>query len=72
MTIIAKDGWHTFALDGTNLNIISVYPNVVQKYAMLYRTNVSSGEHVCIIEIWEYGFEKKATTDVECTVYYLA
>lgn len=71
MTIIAKEGWHTFSLDGTNLNIISVYPNVVQKYAMLYRANISSSEHVCIIEIWEYGFEKRTTTDVECTVYYI-
>lgn len=70
MTIIAKEGWHTFALDGTNLNVVSVYPNVVQKYAMIYRLNNKSG-HVCLIEIWEYGFEKKATEDVECTVYYL-
>lgn len=70
MTIIVKDGWHTFAVDGTNLNIISVYPNVVQKYALLYRLNNLS-EHICMVEIWEYGFEKKTTIDVECTVYYL-
>ena len=70
MTIIAKDGWHTFALDGTNLNIVAVHPNVAQKYALLYRAGTAS-EYACIIEIWEYGFEKKATTDVECTVYYL-
>ena len=71
MTIIAEGGWHTFALDGKNLNIISVYPNIVQKYAMLYRSNTSSSEYICIIEIWEYGFEKRTTTDVECTVYYI-
>ena len=70
MTIIAEGGFHTFALNGTNLNIVAVYPNVVQKYAMLYRTNTTSG-HICLIEIWEYGFDKRTTTDVECTVYYI-
>lgn len=71
MTIIAKGGMHTFALDGTNLNIVSVYPNVVQKYAMLYSIGTASSDHTCIVEIWEYGFKQLTTTDVECTVYYI-
>lgn len=70
MTIIVKEGWHTFAVDGTNLKIVSVYPNVVQKYAMLYSVCTAS-DHICIVEIWEYGFEQLARTDVECTVYYI-
>ena len=70
MTIIAKGGMHTFALDGTNLNIVSVYPNVVQKYAMLYRAGTAS-DYNCLVEIWEYGFKQLSTTDVECTTYYI-
>lgn len=70
MTIIAKGGWHTFALDGTNLNIVSVYPNVGQKYAMLYRMGTAS-DYNCLVEIWEYGFKQQTTTDVECTAYYI-
>ena len=71
MTIIVEEGWHTFAVDGTNLNIVSVYPNVVQKYAMLYSVGTASSDHTCIIEIWEYGFKQLTTTDVECTAYYI-
>lgn len=71
MTIIAKEGWHTFAVDRTNLNIVSVYPNVVQKYAMLYSVCTASSDHICIVEIWEYGFKQLTTTDVECTAYYI-
>ena len=71
MTIIAKGGMHTFALDGKNLNIVSVYPNAVQKYAMLYSIGTASSDHTCIVEIWEYGFTQLATTDVECTAYYI-
>lgn len=70
MIIIAKGGWHTFALDGTNLNIVSVYPNAVQKYAMLYRIGTAS-DYKCLVEIWEYGFKQQTTTDVECTAYYI-
>ena len=70
MTIIAKGGMHTFAVDGKNLNIVSVYPNAVQKYAMLYRVGTAS-DYACIIEIWEYGFKQLTTTDVECTAYYI-
>ena len=70
MIIIAKGGWHTFALDGTNLNIVSVYPNAVQKYAMLYRMGTAS-DYNCLVEIWEYGFKQQTTTDVECTAYYI-
>ena len=70
MTIIVEGGWHTFAVDGTNLNIVSVYPNAVQKYAMLYREGTSS-DYNCLVEIWEYGFKQLSTTDVECTTYYI-
>lgn len=70
MTIIVEGGFHTFALDGTNLNIVSVYPNAVQKYAILYRVGTAS-DYACIVEIWEYGFKQLATTDVECTTYYV-
>ncbi len=71
MTIIAKGGMHTFALDGKNLNIVSVYPNVVQKYAMLYSVGTASSDHTCIVEIWEFGFTQLTKTDVECTAYYI-
>ena len=70
MTIIVEEGWHTFAVDGTNLNIVSVYPNTVQKYAMLYRVGTAS-DYSCTVEIWEYGFKQLSTTDVECIVYYI-
>ena len=70
MTIIVEGGWHTFAVDGTNLNIVSVYPNAVQKYAMLYRVGTAS-DYNYIVEIWEYGFKQLTTKDVECTVYYI-
>ena len=70
MTIIAKGGWHTFAVDGTNLNIVSVYPNAVQKYAMLYRVGTAS-DYNYIVEIWEWGFKQLTKTDVECIAYYI-
>lgn len=72
MTIIVKGGWHNFALDEKNLNIVSVYPNATQKYAMLYRVGTASNpNNKCIVEIWEYGFKQLTTKDVECTVYYI-
>ena len=71
MTIIVEEGWHTFAVDGTNLNIVSVYPNVVQKYAMLYSVGTASSDHTCIVEICEYGSKPLTRTDVECTAYYI-
>ena len=70
MTIIVEGGWHTFAVDGTNLNIVSVYPNAVQKYAMLYRVGTAS-DYNYIVEIWEWGFKQLTKTDVECIAYYI-
>lgn len=71
MTIIVEEGWHTFAVDGTNLNIVSVCPNAVQKYVFLYKTKFSNGNYTCIVEIWEFGFTQLTKTNVECTVYYI-
>ena len=70
MTIIAKGGMHTFAVDGKNLNIVSVYLNAVQKYAMLYRVGTAS-DYNYIVEIWEWGFKQLTKTDVECIAYYI-
>lgn len=71
MIIVVQGGWHTFAVDGTNLNIISAVSNIVQRYVFLYKTEFSNGNYAYILEIYRYGFQELESKDVECTVYYL-
>lgn len=71
MIITVQGGWHTFAVDGTNLNIISVAPNIVQRYALLYMAKSSDDNYTYCVEIYKYGFQEYEKADVECTVYYL-
>ena len=71
MTIIVEEGWHTFAVDGTNLNIVSAVSNIIQRYVFLYKTKFSNENYAYCLEIYKYGFQELETDNVECTVYYL-
>lgn len=71
MIIIVQNGWHTFAVNGTNLNIISAVSNIVQRYVLLYMAKSSDESYAYCIELYKYGFSQKETKDTECTVYYL-
>lgn len=72
MIIVVQNGWHSFAVDGTNLNIISAVSNIGQRYAFLYSIRSSDNDYVYCLEIYKYGFSQQETKDTECTVYYLA
>lgn len=71
MIIVVQDGWHTFNVNGTNLNIISAVSNIVQRYVFLYRAGLSNGTYAYMLEIYKYGFKERETENIECTVYYL-
>lgn len=69
-TVTVKNGLHTFSIDGTYLDIIAAYPNISNKHVVVYKIS-SSSSHKCVIEIWEWGFSRQTTVNVNCTVYYL-
>ena len=71
MIIVVQGGWHTFNVNGTNLNIISAVSNIVSRYVFLYRAAFSNGNYAYCLEIYKYGFQELETDNVECTVYYL-
>lgn len=69
-TVTVKNGLHTFSIDGTYLDIIAAYPNISNKHVVVYKIS-SSSSHKCVIEIWEWGFTRQTSVNVNCTVYYL-
>ena len=71
MIVVVQGGWHTFNVDGTNLNIISAVSNIVQRYVFLYKGELSNGNYAYILEIYKYGFQERETNDTKCTAYYL-